>query len=138
MIRHKPLLPGTKRMKPRRAKPRPGNRAMTKAERREVQDAKESRCIPCLVWAEAGHMPMQDVAVCNDWNHVKSGNLRVNHRHGYPGCLWHHRRRIEVDGWTFAAMTKHFGPSLLDGSRLFHDTYGSDEELMKRHQEERL
>ena len=27
-------------------------------------------------------------------------------------------------------MRAHFGPSLMDGSRLFHDTYGSDDELI--------
>jgi hypothetical protein len=27
-------------------------------------------------------------------------------------------------------MREHFGPSLMDGSRLFHATYGSDDELI--------
>ena len=88
--------------------------------------------MPCLVWAEAGNMPMEDVARICEYDHSKSGNIRRSHDHGFPSCLWHHRRRIEVDGWTFAAMTAHYGPSLLDGSALFHRTYGTDDELIAR------
>lgn len=119
-------------MKRFRSSRRPGNRAMTQAERGVVRDAKEAKCIPCLVWAEAGNMPLSDVANCCDWDHSKSGNIRRGHRHGFASCLWHHRRRIEVDGWTFERMRAHFGPSLLDGSRLFHETYGSDDYLISR------
>jgi hypothetical protein len=114
-----------------RSKRRPGNRAMTKAEASVVMDAKEAKCIACLVWAEKGNMPFEDVAVCCDWNHAKSGNIRRGHDKGYAGCLWHHRGRVG-DGWNHAHMRRHFGPSLMDGSRLFHETYGSDDYLIER------
>jgi hypothetical protein len=122
------------RKKPLRAfrkKRRAGNKAMTKDESARVMAAKEGPCIPCLVWAEAGNMPLSDVMRDNDYNHVKSGNLRVGHGDGFAGCLWHHRGRMS-DGWNHAHMRAHFGPSLMDGSRLFHATYGSDDELIAR------
>lgn len=115
---------------------RPGNRAMTVAESALVDAAKQddSPCVACQVWAEAGNMPIEDVAVCGDWNHVKSGNVRLGHSHGWKGCLWHHRGRVG-DGWTHAAMRAHFGPSLMDGSALFHRTYGSDDALIAKQRE---
>ncbi len=119
-------------MKPFRAKRRPGNRAPTKAEAARMRDAKESPCAACLRWAQLGNMPYEDVAVCCDYNHAKSGNVRRGHRWGFPGCGWHHRGLVG-DGWTHASMRAHFGPSLMDGSRLFHATYGSDDELIALH-----
>lgn len=111
-----------------RSSRRPGNKPMTKAEAARVTAAK-SCCMPCLVWARAGRMPLADVAVECDYNHAKSGNIRRGHGQGYAGCLWHHRGRVG-DGWNHAHMRAHFGPSLMDGSRLFHETYGSDDELI--------
>lgn len=117
-------------MKRFRSNRRPGNKPMTKAELCRVMDAKFLKCIPCLVWATAGNMPMEDVATYCEYDHSKSGNIRRGHDKGFASCLWHHRRVIEVEGWTFSAMTKHFGPSLLDGSALFRRTYGTDDELI--------
>lgn len=113
-------------------KRRPGNRAMRKSEAARVDEAKVTVCIPCLIWSEMGRMPFEHVATCSDYNHVKSGNIRISHAHGYAGCLWHHRGRIEVDGWTHARMREYFGPSLAEGSRTFHETFGSDDYLIAR------
>lgn len=103
---------------------------MTSDESARVDAAKFMVCIPCLVWANNGKMPLDDVANCCEYNHTKSGNIRRGHDKGYAGCLWHHKGRVE-DGWTHKGMRAHFGPSLMDGSRLFHDTYGSDDELIE-------
>lgn len=116
-------------MKPFRRNRRPGNRPMTPEQRERICEAKIFRCIPCHVWAAAGNMPEEHVATCSAWNHTKSGNIRRGHDHGYAGCDWHHQR-ILPDGWTFERMTKHFGPSLMDGSKLFARTYGTDDELI--------
>lgn len=116
-------------MKPFRRKRRPGNRAMTQAESARVESAKTTACIPCLVWARMGRMPMEHVATCAGYDHKKSGNIRRGHAFGFASCDWHHQR-LKPDGWTFAAMTEHFGPSLMDGSRLFQETYGTDDELI--------
>ncbi|WP_258190336.1 MULTISPECIES: Ref family recombination enhancement nuclease [unclassified Stenotrophomonas] len=48
---------------------------------------------------------------------------------GYALCKWHHVRH-PMEGNTFATMRQIYGPSLLDGSRTFHETYGSDDELI--------
>lgn len=111
---------------------RPGNRAMTASETARVMAAKfDHCCIPCLVWARLGRMPMEHVARVCQYDHAKSGNFRRGHDKGFASCLWHHLGRIE-DGWTHARMRAYFGPSLMDGSRLFHETYGSDDELIAR------
>ena len=114
-----------------RKKRRPGNRPMTADELSRIHAAKEMCCIPCYVWARMGRMPMEHVARVSQYDHSKSGNIRRGHGKGFASCLWHHQRRLEQPGtWTHARMRAHFGPSLLDGSRLFHDTYGSDDELI--------
>ncbi|UXB21938.1 hypothetical protein K7566_09630 [Stenotrophomonas maltophilia] len=38
--------------------------------------------------------------------------------------------RYPLEGSTFATMRQIYGPSLMDGSRTFHETYGSDDELI--------
>ncbi len=128
---NKPAKPMVRKVPLRafRKKRRPGNKAMTPAERERVTAAKEGPCIPCLVWARAGRMPLADVSMVNQYDHSKSGNIRRGHGKGFASCLWHHQRRVSCD-WSHARMRAHFGPSLMDGSRLFHDTYGSDDELI--------
>lgn len=135
LMRRTPLKPSTKpmvRTKPLRAfrkKRRAGNKPMTKDELARVMAAKEGPCIPCYVWAHAGNMPETDICRCNEYDHSKSGNLRRGHDKGFASCQWHHRR-VPASGWNHAHMRAHFGPSLMDGSRLFHDTYGDDDTLI--------
>jgi RecA-dependent nuclease len=112
-----------------RRKRRAGNRAMTAEESALVEDAKDCCCIPCHVWSTAGHMPAAHIATQSAWDHKKSGNIRRGHRKGFANCDWHHQA-IVPDGWTHARMRAHFGPSLMDGSKLFARTYGSDDELI--------
>jgi hypothetical protein len=113
-----------------RRKRRPGNRAMTLAESARVEAAKTLCCVACYVWAvRLGRMPVEDIAVLSAYDHKKSGNIRRGHRYGFANCDWHHQA-IPGDGWNHAHMRAHFGPSLMDGSRLFHDTYGSDDDLI--------
>ena len=111
---------------------RPGNRAMTAQESARVTAAKfDHYCIPCLVWARAGNMPLEHVARVCQYDHSKRGNIRRGHDKGFASCLWHHQGRIEKpEHWTHKTMRAHFGPSLMDGSRLFRETYGTDDELI--------
>jgi hypothetical protein len=115
-----------RRRKPLRAKgkPRP-----TKAEGLRIVKAKFGPCVVCLRWARMGRMPETDVMQGGDYHHPKSGNVRRGHRLGFCNCPWHHRG-VPSTGWTSARMRSHFGPSLMDGSRLFHTTYGSDDDLI--------
>ena len=114
-----------KPMRQFRKKKRPGNRAPTKDEAARIVASKQGFCTPCLVWAIAGCMPWEHIAIGGDYNHAKSGNIRIGHAAGHCSCAWHHRR-IPAEGWSHEAMRTHYGPSLMDGSRTYHATYGSD------------
>lgn len=113
-----------------RKKRRPGNRAMTKAEAAHVTEAKlEGQCSPCLSWSMQGCMPVDDVAQGGDWDHKKHAGLRRGHGAGFLSCKWHHMGH-PGEGWTAQQMRAHFGPSLMDGSKLFTRAYGSDDYLI--------
>lgn len=122
-------LTRTKPLRQYRKKRRPGNKAMNKGERLHVTEAKFGRCMPCLSWALQGKMPMDHVAEHVSYDHKKRGNLRVGHMSGFGSCAWHHFRH-PGEGWTFKAMQDHYGPSLLDGGKLFTAAYGTDAELI--------
>lgn len=114
-----------------RRKRRPGNRKPTKAEAARIVESKTLCCVPCYVWAiKLQRMPIEDIAVLSAYDHKKSGNIRRGHRYGFASCDWHHQG-YPGDGWTGEEMTAHFGPSLANGSRIFHDTYGTDDELIE-------
>lgn len=102
----------------------------TKAEEARIIAAKEGPCMACEIWHEKGNAPhgWSPIYGC-DYNHCKSGNIRRGHMAGYALCPWHHRGVPDFD-FSAAEMRKFAGPSLMDGSRLFHETYGSDQELI--------
>ena len=84
----------------------------------------------CMAWAESSEAPLGFVPVYGcDYHHLISGSRRRGHLFGIGLCPWHHRA---VPNWGCIApeMRKHYGPSLMDGSRTFHMAYGSDDELL--------
>ena len=87
---------------------------------------KEGPCIACI--QRFGEGKSWIVYGC-DFHHMKSGNVRRGHKFGVGLCTWHHRK-IPFGDFSIEAARKHWGPSLMDGSRLFHDTYGSDDTLL--------
>ena len=103
---------------------------MTKAESERVIASKEGPCVVCTVWSDLGHMPAEDVVHGVAYDHKKSGNIRIGHHAGFGSCDWHHQG-YPLDGWTSTSMRQHYGPSLVDGSRLFRDTYGTNDELIE-------
>lgn len=120
----------------------PGKGA-TKAEREHMGRAKAGVCIACLCRVAAGLLPAKWAQVGHDgtpamywglleYHHCKSGNLRRGHLFGFALCLWHHRGNQAPlpDGWTHRQLRDRYGPSLADGSALFRDTYGTDDELI--------
>lgn len=109
---------------------RPGNRPMTLQQRLRVFDSKELVCVPCSVWASLGNMPVSSIAIGCEYNHAKSGNIRIGHDDGFSACQWHHKA-YPLQGWSARRMREYFGPSLMDGSDLFHKTYGTDAELIE-------
>lgn len=106
----------------------------TKAEADYIEIVKEGPCIACTVLVERGLLPAWKAQGPSDFHHLKSGNIRRGHMHGVALCGWHHRGLLDW-GYTHADMREEYGPSLMDGSRLFHDTFGSDDELLARQRE---
>jgi len=113
--------------------------APTKEEQRRFVAIKEDGCLLCRIDGN-GFMPC-------DIHHTLSGGIRRGHRYTFGACLWHHRgegKNLWVVIFANDAAKKlginvsnPVGPSLAKGSKLFHDYYGSDDELIAK-QDERL
>lgn len=74
-----------------------------------------------------------------EFHHFTSGGIRVGHLWGVALGQWHHRGRV-LDFTSHARMREHFGPALSEGSKPFHDAFGSDalllemqDELLRQH-----
>lgn len=101
----------------------------TREEAARIELAKTGPCMACLALQMQELLDPELVVYGCDYNHAKSGNLRRGHMFGFALCKWHHMR-YPMEGNTFATMRQIYGPSLMDGSRIFHETYGSDDELI--------
>ncbi|MGY6085132.1 Ref family recombination enhancement nuclease [Stenotrophomonas sp. SM006] len=101
----------------------------TREESARIELAKTGPCMACLALQMQQLLEPELVVYGCDYNHTKSGNVRRGHMEGYALCKWHHMR-YPMEGNTFATMRQIYGPSLMDGSRTFHETYGSDDELI--------
>ena len=88
----------------------------------------------CMVRHERWGMSAWRIQFGGDYHHLKSGNIRRGHRYGINLCGWHHVRQ-PIAGMSHAETANKYGPSLMDGSRLFHAEYGSDDELLKMQDE---
>ena len=121
-----------------------GSKSANKAERAHMLACKEGVCIPCLVRVTLGLLPPEWAVVGHDgsgamyygllqYHHTKSGNIRRGHMHGFALCLWHHagNQAQPPEGFTHATARDRWGVSLNDGSALFRDTYGTDDELIE-------
>lgn len=93
-------------------------------------------CVACWLWEQSGHAPAMFTGLCGhlEFNHMKSGNVRIGHLWGYSLGSWHHQGRV-IEGFTHAQMRKQFGPSLADGSALFRDTYGDAASMLEAQDE---
>lgn len=101
----------------------------TAAEAARIEASKVGPCMACLSLVAQDLLGPRLVVYGCDYNHAKSGNKRRGHALGYALCVWHHRRH-PMPGKTFAETRDIYGPSLMDGSRTFHETYGTDDELI--------
>lgn len=102
----------------------------TKRESEYIERCKTGPCVACYQWeGECNGVYGGWVQSPCDFNHCKSGNIRRGHMYGYGLCKWHHMRH-PLDGRSHSEMGVMFGPSLMDGSRLFRLTYGSDDDLI--------
>lgn len=81
----------------------------------------DAGCVACL----SLHGGLERAEV----HHLLVGHLRAGHRFTIGLCPWHHRG-IQMPERSFVQMTDEYGPSLAKGSRVFHQVYGPDQELL--------
>lgn len=120
----------------------------TKAERRRMERIVELGCVACR---KDGIGPLK-LPPC-EVHHLLDGGVRRGHGFTIGLCAWHHRGKpLDIPGlasrvayFLGKAGSKHpavttilehghtqmFGPSLANGSRPFHERYGSDDELLE-------
>lgn len=121
-----------------------GAKPPTRGELEHMGRCKAGPCIPCLVGVSLGLIQPQDACRGGDafdghelpmmqFHHVKVGNLRQGHLCGYAACLWHHhgRQQLHALGIGYAAAFARWGPNLHDHARQYHDTFGSDADLIE-------
>lgn len=117
LVRKKPLGPGKVRMRQGRSTGKP-----TKAEAARIEAVKFLGCLCCR---QRGI-----VSGVAEYHHLLSGGRRRGHMFGIGLCSWHHRA-APFGRWPNArACRDELGPSLNEGSRLFHIVFGSDAELL--------
>lgn len=95
----------------------------TKAEAERIEAVKSGPCLACLI--RTG----QRVNGC-DAHHLLSGGRRIGHLATVGLCAFHHRG-VPDWGCTVKEMRETYGPSLMDGSKVFRDAYGTDAELLQ-------
>ena len=110
---------------------RPGNRAMTKEEEDHVARVKRSGCLCCLALG-FDHDPDGPMV---EAHHLLEGGIRRGHLFTIGLCLWHHRgRRYVTDEHgslrSHAWHRENLGPALEEGSDPFHESWGSDDDLL--------
>lgn len=88
-------------------------------------------CVACHLWEGTGRGGPLFTGYCGhvEFDHFKSGNIRVGHFWGVALGYWHHQR-APLAMFTHADMAREFGPSKACGSSLFTRTYGSWAELL--------
>ena len=97
----------------------------TKAEAARMAKLKRMQCIAC----HTGTARLMNISG-SEVHHLLSGNRRRGHMFTIPLCAWHHRGHIGPL-WTKRYAREMLGPSLADGSKPFHATFGTDNELLK-------
>lgn len=99
-----------------------GGKHMTAQDRSRIDEIKAGRCVAC--WRRG------ITTIGCDAHHLLSGGRRIGHGATVALCLWHHRQHPD-QGETVPRMRMLYGPSLMDGSKLFRAAYGTDAELLE-------
>ncbi len=95
----------------------------TKAEKERLSKLHELPCLCCQM--RGVDQPNRTTA-----HHLISGSRRRGHRYSVNLCEWHHIGR--PNGVSDAEMVAKYGPSLIFGSRAFHEAFGTDDELLAK------
>lgn len=104
-----------------------GSRSLPPPTREEVNRRERARRLGCVACNKQGRFSLQCGAP--QFHHFKIGNQQAGHRFGVILGGWHHEA-IPLPGSTAEQMRARFGPSLAEGSKPFHDAYGSDQDLL--------
>lgn len=83
---------------------------------------KEGPCLACLIFTGKKYRGC-------DAHHLLSGGRRIGHLATIGLCLFHHRG-VPHPHYSASMTREIFGPSLMDGSKLFRAAYGTDAELL--------
>lgn len=95
----------------------------TLAESARIEACKSGPCVACAIRGRPSYG--------GDYHHLLSGGIRRGHMFGVCLCPWHHRG-VPDWGCTHEEMRSAFGPSLAEGSKPFHETFGSDDDLLAK------
>lgn len=95
----------------------------TKAEKARLARVKQLPCIACL------KLGMLIQCGPTEAHHLLSGGRRRGHAFTVSLGVYHHRG-LPDRGHSITEMEKWYGPSLANGSKPFHEAFGSDEALL--------
>jgi hypothetical protein len=103
----------------------------TVEEQARFQAMRQIGCLACLRNREVGHASATLVQRRLEIHHLLSGGRRIGHHATICLCHFHHQAKfLPYVDYGYQAQAAAFGPSLEREPRRFHETYGSDEELL--------
>lgn len=92
---------------------------------------REIGCIACIVNSWFGHDGFWKCPMNIEMHHLLSGGRRIGHQATVALCHWHHQaKRFPDPARGYKEQATLYGPSLEREPRLFHEIYGSDEEIL--------
>lgn len=100
-----------------------GGPTPTKAEAARRDAIKAGPCLACLQPPASIDLSGQGLV---EWHHLR-GKKRHDLTVGL--CIWHHRGLL-FWGCTHEEMRQFYGPALSEGSKPFHEAFGSDADLL--------
>ena len=103
-----------------------GGKHKTKGDNARFDAIKRGPCIACL--QRGIDLTGQGLV---EVHHL---NGRKHHDQTVGLCMWSHRGRV-FEGYTHQQMREIYGPSLAEGSKPFHEAFGSNSELLARQNE---
>lgn len=95
----------------------------TKEEKARMGRLADTGCRACEI---AG----LDTWMCLQCSHLLEFNRRRGHAFTICECAYHHQGHLPW-GFTREQARQRFGPSRVDGNRLYRDRFGTDDELLR-------
>lgn len=112
-----------------------GSKKASKVEGQYIERVKLRPCVACTLRVSWGVLDPSLAWKWGEFDHLKSGNVRRGAAVGICLCAWHHRAvPCEYAPGKFRSseeMEQIWGTSKAQGSALFHETYGTQEELLE-------